>query len=309
MSLCPVSPDTCSDERGYSLIELMIAVAILTVISGSMLDGVFSLTRVSGTVSNRTEMHSAVRNATELLQQEVGQAGRIALPAPVMMTTAVPAIGAATVTLTSVNELFVGELLVIDTGSNEETVTVLSINPLTQQINGSFVATHAANVPVQVWGGFRTGVVPPSATNGSTGTTLKIYGDINDTGTMVYIEYWCDTAGSNLYRRSTPFAAAAKVALTPDLALLNHITGNPDGSPCFTYQEETANGQAFVVNVAITLTVETAVKDPQTGVLQRETKALLNVAPRNVFNVWQLAGLGISNRVQPTPATVTALLP
>jgi len=40
-----------------------------------------------------------------------------------------------------------------------------------------------------------------------------------------------------------------------------------------------------------------------------ETKALLNVSPRNVFNVWQLAGLGVTNRVQPIPPSVQALLP
>ena len=45
-----------------------------------------------------------------------------------------------------------------------------------------------------------------------------------------------------------------------------------------------------------------------TGLYQTETKALLNVSPRNVFNVWQLAGLGINNRVQPLPATVTTLI-
>ena len=57
--------------------------------------------------------------------------------------------------------------------------------------------------------------------------------------------------------------------------------------------------QTYVVDVAITLTVETPCKDPVTGLKQPETKALLNVSPRNVFNVWQLAGLGIGNRVQP----------
>ena len=44
------------------------------------------------------------------------------------------------------------------------------------------------------------------------------------------------------------------------------------------------------------------------GLFQKETKALLNVSPRNVFNVWQLAGLGMGYRVQPIPPSVTALL-
>jgi len=61
--------------------------------------------------------------------------------------------------------------------------------------------------------------------------------------------------------------------------------------------------------VAITLTVQTQNRDRKTGGFQTETKALLNVSPRNVFNVWQMAGLGNTNRVQPMPASVAALLP
>jgi hypothetical protein len=64
-----------------------------------------------------------------------------------------------------------------------------------------------------------------------------------------------------------------------------------------------------VLDVAITLTVNTQVIDPITRQFQTETKALLNVSPRNVFNVWQLASAGVTERVQPIPPTVAALLP
>ena len=43
-----------------------------------------------------------------------------------------------------------------------------------------------AEGPSGVYGGFGTGVVPPGMTNGSTGTVLKLYGDINGDGDMVY---------------------------------------------------------------------------------------------------------------------------
>ena len=49
--------------------------------------------------------------------------------------------------------------------------------------------------------------------------------------------------------------------------------------------------------------------DPVTGQFQTETKALLNVSPRNVLNVWSMASLGINSRVQPLPAVTQALLP
>ena len=73
----------------------------------------------------------------------------------------------------------------------------------------------------------------------------------------------------------------------------------------------TVQGTAFtfVLDVAVTLTVQTQQIDPVTKQYQTETKALLNVSPRNVFNAWELAGIGYTDRIQSTPATVTALLP
>src|SRR5580765_4357955 len=86
------------NESGYSLLELLVSVAILTIVSGTALEGVFRLSKVRQTISNRVEMHSGVRNATELLQQEVGQAGRIALPHTVRLQNAV-AIGSSSVVI------------------------------------------------------------------------------------------------------------------------------------------------------------------------------------------------------------------
>ena len=106
-----------------------------------------------------------------------------------------------------------------------------------------------------------------------------------------------------------PFTAGAKPAYTVDMVLIDNILANPGGTPCFTYQTQSAGGVNYVTDVAITLTVRTQNRDVNTNDFQTESKALLNVSPRNVFNVWQLAGLGVTNRVQPTPATVTALLP
>jgi prepilin-type N-terminal cleavage/methylation domain-containing protein len=314
-------------EAGYSLLELLVSVAILTIVSGTALEGVFRLTKVSQTVSNRVEMHSGVRNATELLQQEVGQAGRIALPHTVQLSAA-SASGPATVTLKSVDasgntittadptdSLFVGEQLTVDAGTNEETVKVTAVDTTNKTFTATFAFAHAANAPINVYGGFAYGVVPKlnadgsTFTNGSTGSVMKIFGDINSDGNLMYVEYQCDTAGGNLYRRTMAYNATSKPAISADMALLNNITANPDSSACFTYEQRSISNIPYVVDVAITLTVRTPDKDPVTGLYQTETKALLNVAPRNVFNVWQLAGLNITNRVQPDKGTIPTLLP
>src|SRR5580765_3981926 len=47
------------------------------------------------TIWNRTEMHSGIRGATELLQQEVGQAGRVTLPNKVTLNQPINVVGGA----------------------------------------------------------------------------------------------------------------------------------------------------------------------------------------------------------------------
>jgi prepilin-type N-terminal cleavage/methylation domain-containing protein len=295
-------------EAGFTLIEMMVAVLVLMVVSGTVIKGVMDMADLHSTLMNRTDMHAGVRNVTELLTQEVGQAGRISLPGTVTLTAAT-AIGATTVNVNSTTGMFAGELLLIDTGSTAETVSVTAVNSGTQITTSAMGNAHANGVPVTAPGGFAAGVVPDTTANGSSATKLKIFGDINGDGSMVYVEYWCDTANNRLYRNSMPFNAGAKPAYTVDMVLIDNIQANPGGTACFIYQKQTAGGVSYVTDVAITLTVQTQNRDRKTGGFQTETKALLNVSPRNVFNVWQLAGLQVTNRVQPTPASVTNLLP
>jgi len=78
--------------------------------------------------------------------------------------------------------------------------------------------------------------------------------------------------------------------------------------PCFSYQTQVVAPYTFVTDVAVTLTEQTQNPDPQTNQFQTETKALLNVAPRKVFNAWELANDKLTNRVQPMPPTITSLI-
>jgi len=90
--------------------------------------------------------------------------------------------------------------------------------------------------------------------------------------------------------------------------LLANIVANPGGTPCFTYQTAVVETNTYVLDVAITLTVRTQLVDPITKLFQTETKALLNVAPRNILNTWQLASIGLTNRIQPMPPSIATLL-
>ena len=91
------------------MIELVVATGILLIISSIVTSGLLQMTKSQKTIANRTDMHAGVRSATELLQQEVGQAGRITLPAPITLTADVIE-DDTTATLSSVTGLFVNEL-------------------------------------------------------------------------------------------------------------------------------------------------------------------------------------------------------
>jgi prepilin-type N-terminal cleavage/methylation domain-containing protein len=319
-------------QRGFSLLETMVSIVVLSAVAAIVMSGMIQLTGTQGTIANRTEMHTSVRNATELLQQEIGQAGKISLPNPATPVTlgAATAIGATTATVSSSLNMFVGEQLVIDTGTHQETVLLSAVLPTAPTI--TFVTTpllyaHANNAPVSVEGGFATGIVPPDGAsaactsagyvpvaNGSTCNVLKLYGDINDDGSMLYVIYSCDTTTvpGFLYRNEVPFDSAT-IDATTKLALLNNVLVNPpdvNNNPvsCFSYQTRQSGLNSYVIDVAVTLTEQTQQQDPVTHQFQTETKALLNVSPRNVYNVWRLDSINQLNRVQPMPPSVFNLL-
>jgi prepilin-type N-terminal cleavage/methylation domain-containing protein len=341
-------------QKGFSLLELLVSVAILVIVAGAIIMAMIRMTWSESTIMNRTQMHSSVRNATELMQQEVGQAGRVGAQPGLQLTTAitVPAgsssvVATSTITTTATTTgaagtdgLYPGEQLVVDpsantTTSNEETVTITSVNYTSHTVTATFLYSHAANVPALVLGGFASGIVPPTGkfvysgtgasnttltagtTDGSTGQILKLYGDINGDGSMYYVVYKCspNTSGNGTLKRylvqDVNFGTANTLG-NSGTVLLDTLYGDPS-TTCFTYTTKDVgvtinNGlvtQTFVVNVAVTLTVQTPNVDQQTGVPQRETKALLNIAPRNVFDAWELAGDPSGyTRAQPMPSNV-----
>lgn len=327
--------------NGFSLLELLVSVAILVIVAGAVMAGMINTTRSQSTVMNRTQLHASVRNATELMEQEIGQAGRIT-SSPGLSISAV-AIGSASPTLaatsgTPTTGLFVGEQLIVDPSStNEETVTITAL-PSTTSFTATFANAHAANTPVLVLGGFASGIVPPDTSSklvfsgtgtanttlsndqASSGTVLKLYGDINGDGTMYYVVYKCspNSSGTGTLYRYVSADITSATAVGTGVLLLDNLATNPadangNVTPCFTYQTKdtavTINGgqaiETFVVNVAVTLTIQTQNRDAKTNQFQQETKALLNISPRNVFDAWELASAPSGyTRAQPMPGNV-----
>ncbi len=337
-------------SAGFTMIETMIAMAVLLGVGSIVMYGTVRMMNTSGTIANRTEMHTSVRSATELMQQEIGQAGRIAAPlnaagtGPQTMTMLTPVLIPAnsttgTITLavtinpdTAVPSLFNGEWITVDGGVDatgapaQESVQITCGTPCSNPVTATFTKNHNANVPVSVQGSFAFGIIPPTQAGGSDTTHLKLFGDINGDGKMVYIEYTCQqgtsTAPGYLYRNQVSWDSLVIPPNDNSMILLSNVLQNPNDQngntfPCFLYQTKRVGACPgvfpscidFVTNVEVTLTVQTDLLDPTTHQYQPETKALLNVSPRNVFNAWELDSGNETNRVQPTPPTVAALFP
>jgi prepilin-type N-terminal cleavage/methylation domain-containing protein len=329
---------------GFTLLEMMISLVIFSIIGAVMMYGLMQMISTQGSITNRTEMHAGVRSATELLQQEVGQAGRISLPATVTLTAAVTAsTSSEAVTVSSTTGMYVGMYLDVlpDTASsaNYETIQLTGVTSATNTITAaSFSFSHISGAQLTVSGSIGPGIIPPAAltyispscpagtvtpttytayTYGSTCNTLKMLGDFNGTGSIEYIEYSCVPGTSSspgyLYRNviSNPLTASSKPSVGASMVLLNNLLPNPNSTPCFSYQTSVGqSGTTYVLDVAVTLTVQTEQEDPQTHLFQQETKALLNVSPRNTFDAWELdTSVAHSlERIQPIPPNITSNL-
>lgn len=214
-------------SAGFSLLELLASVAIMTVVAGATIAALGYSQKSYVSTQERAYMHAGIRSAAELMAQEIGQAGAA--------------------------------------------------------VNGA-------------------GVYPQGILSSSSATTLTIFGDINGDGTLVQVQYVCDSATQHTLTRSvTPYSASASIS--PGVVLVDNVYPNPDGTNCFRYASSvSAGGNTFIPGVAFTITVQTPYKDLQTGAYIQMTKSFLNLSPRNILAGIDMANTtGMSGRLLATP--------
>ncbi len=68
-------------KRGFSLFELLVYIAVLSIIVVVISNILISLSRSNGQSQARSEVNSAIRFAEELLQQDIKNASAVAVPA------------------------------------------------------------------------------------------------------------------------------------------------------------------------------------------------------------------------------------
>ena len=285
-------------QNGFSLIELLVSMTVMLIVAGAAFYALNFSQKQYGSQQLQADMHAGLRGAFEVMTQEIGQAGSLDFAPTTIPAATLASTTAQTVTLGSAANIFVGEILTVDTGVNQELVTVTAVTQSANQVTGIFGKAHAINAPVVSLGSFPGGIL-----NTSTATSLQLFGDTNADGSLSYVQYDCNTATNTLTRSSTVLAPGVVAKNTPQI-LLSDLVANPGGTPCFGYGTgTTAAGftNSFVPSVSITITVQTNRVDPSTGQYIVMTKSLFNLAPRNVVAALNLAQSGNTGLLQPNP--------
>jgi prepilin-type N-terminal cleavage/methylation domain-containing protein len=320
--------------RGFSLVELLVSMVVLTVIMGGIVTTLASSQEAYGVSQMQSDMYEKVRGAAELMAQEIGQAGVVTLPAGVTIGgSGVTGSGTAqAVTVSSTTSMYSGtgtsgEAVLVDAGNtSEELVNITALTSTT--MSGIFTKNHSNGAPVTVLGVFPSGIVPQGTTDGSTSnpgaaaSTLNLFGDINADGSLVYVRYTCDTTSTpGTLTRSVTTITPGSSTISTAQSLLSTLIVNPSnttyptGVPCFIFTQLSvtvgSTTYTFVTNVGITLSVRSLKPDPHTSQYLTMTKSFLDLAPRNLLAGVELANAATSNsaltsRLQATPSNVTA---
>jgi Tfp pilus assembly protein PilV len=286
-------------QKGFSLPEFLISVVAMLFLMGAVFHVLGKYQRNYQGEQVTADMRQGSRSAIELMSQEVGQAGYLGFKTATItadIVAAAPVEGvpqaAQSVAMSSTGNLFKGEKLTIDTGASQELVTVDSFDQDT--FSAIFALNHNQNAPVNAIGAFPEGVLLSSTAN-----KLRFFGDINDDGSLVYVEYTYDAGAGTLSRSGTPLS---ENGLRPVQIILRNLLANPGGTPFFQYRFATKaiGGKFYIVEVVVTATTQTSSPDPESKQFRAMTSSVV-LSPRNVLAAIEMDDAAMTDRMQPTP--------
>jgi len=263
------SGSTC---RGFSLLELLVSMAVLVVIAGGVISMISYNEQTFARTEQQSDMYENVRAVAELMAQEIGQAGFVDLPTGTASPTlsAAAAVGAQTVAVSSTTSMYAGEILLVDAGALEEPVTIASLTSTSITITGTFANHHGPGTVIHAIGVSPNGIVSPSSnattsagvscvtspngvtytiTDGSTCSVLNLWGDLNSDGTLVYVRYTCNTPTTpgptntpGTLTRSVTTITPGGTTVSTAQTLLSTLIQNPPSTaptPCFQFDIST----------------------------------------------------------------------
>ena len=214
---------------GFTLLELVISLALLLVISGAVLGSMMASQKNFRGQQIRISLDQQMRGALELMSAEIGQAG---LPLSrlagsntasndnaLLVTQAAGSLAAdtgagfsGTVQVKSNSAAFPfypNQTIIVDTAGAKEEAILTATDANSKTVTGTFVNPHHRDDPIFSAGLYPEGVlwfddgtysVPPGPTpppNVYTGYELWIFGDITNQGALDLISYKCKATATS----------------------------------------------------------------------------------------------------------------
>ena len=188
--------------NGFSLIELMASVAIITILMSAVFSFMGQAQRRFQGNQVDTESNQSARAAMELMTQEIGQAG---YNPDFTVNKTIPAgapasASAQCVTFNDITQINPGDWLLVDTGVNNEIAQAIGITgngcpagtpnqvQVRFQMNHNLAGGSALPIPVASYKmPYPDGILQVAGS--STDALLEIFGDINSNGAINYVVY------------------------------------------------------------------------------------------------------------------------
>jgi prepilin-type N-terminal cleavage/methylation domain-containing protein len=303
-------PASSAGQRGFSLIELGITVIVLGVVMGALMQFMGVLQQRYTREQAATGLGQTGKTGLDLLAMDIGQAGKY----PVVTTTSTNAItaGAAVQTITLGNGagVYPGSVLLIDIGDLQEPVRVLTVsgNDITAVCN----LNHAAGALVRDSGvPYAEGIIFNTDVNTtSSNTRLRIFGDIDGTSVLRYIEYKftanATACTGTLTRSDTLWSATTKDAEITVADNLCNDSGSTAVNPLFTYTTTTIGAYSYVTAVTVNMIMRTQAPIER-GAAAGGTRTVVMrqaISPRNIAYASRVAADGGQQLVPERPGTI-----
>ncbi len=324
-----------SKQAGFSIIELLVSVAIITLLMAAFFQFVSATQRQHRGNQLLAEIYGGGRGVLEAITQEIQQAGYNPDFTPNTTLSAGISAGSQTVAVASSTGMFPGNDVIVDFGASQEKVTMTAVGHAPDNFAATFNSPHPLAAPIfSATKPFPTGIL--STTDGM---LIRFYGSQIKKDRLQYIEYSCYPKGANrsvgcpatgtttiggttynlytLYRSATdvPFLAATANDGSPvvDNVVSTAVGANAAGgsgppgtaAPVFHFDTALIGTTTVVTRVTITLTLQTLVRDPDSGQLRTATLRS-QIVPRNIVNA--LAAYAASgNDPSVLPATPAGL--
>ena len=281
-------PSNQRRAAGFTLLEMLVSLALFLIISGVVLGGMTSLQKSYRGLEVRTAMEQRLRAALELMAQEINQAGLPAenvdlnglVTAPLATSSSNISPGSSvTLNVSSTSGMYPNQQLWLDVGTAQEPVTISSIGTGTVTV-ASVQNTHngsATAFPIFAMGVYANGVLP-----NSTSTKFEFFGDITAQGNpMVLVTYACPTTTPGALTRTVYPLTTTSQQYSSQAPLLDNVT-----ACSFTTTNNTVTLPGFanpaVTTVSISVTIQSQTKDPQSNGYITITKSFLNIQPRSL---------------------------